>query len=87
MMIIYIVRYSSFVIIDPSIQMVRRRTISVARHAQGVRTVHIEGLQLELTVIIVKVRFPPPTTPNPLFTSQFSQLSVKLLDARIHLIR
>ena len=38
--------------------MARRLTISAARHAQGVRTVRKEGLQLELTVIIlVKVHF------------------------------
>ena len=38
--------------------MVRRLTISAARHVQGVRTVHKEGLQLDLTVILlVKVRF------------------------------
>ena len=52
--------YSSFVIIDPSIQMVRRLTISAARRAQGVRTVHKEGLQLEITVILVKVPFFSP---------------------------
>ena len=48
----------SFVITDPSIQMARRPTISVARHAQEVRTVHKEGLQLEVAVIVpVKVSF------------------------------
>jgi hypothetical protein len=55
------VRYSSFIIIDLSIQMVRRHTISAARlprHAQGVRTVHKEGLQLDLMVILLKVLFP-----------------------------
>jgi hypothetical protein len=49
---------SSFVITDPSIQMARRPTISVARHVQGARTVHKEGLQLEVVVIVlVKVPF------------------------------
>ena len=53
-------RNSSFVITDPSIQMARRLTISAARHAQEVRTVHKEGLQLELTVVLlVKVLFFP----------------------------
>ena len=49
--------FSSFVIIDPNIPMVRRLTISAARHAQRVRPVHKEGLQLELTVMLVKVFF------------------------------
>ena len=80
------VRYSSFVIIDPSIQMVRRPTISAARHAQGVRTVRKEGLQLELTVILLKVRFTPSPSLLSLFSSPYSQLSVKPLDARILLI-
>lgn len=55
------VYYSSFVITDPSIQMVPRLMISAARHARGVRTVLKEGLLQELTVILVKV--PSPSSP------------------------
>jgi hypothetical protein len=83
----YMSRYSSFVITGPSIQTVRRLTISAARHAQGVRTVHKEGLQPEVTVILVKVHCFLPPSPSSLFILQSSQLSVKPLDARIHLIR